>query len=89
MTAYRAVIYQGRVGPESTVLVTGIGGGVAQLACQIASAAGAKVYVTSGDEEKIERAKKLGAIGGANYHKEDWHKEFTSKRIFFDVIIDG
>lgn len=49
------------------MLVTGIGGGVAILALQICVALGANVYVTSGSEEKIQQAIKLGAKGGVNY----------------------
>jgi len=49
------------------VLITGIGGGVALVALQLCVAKGANVYVTSGNQEKIDKAKKLGAKGGANY----------------------
>ena len=50
-----------------TVLITGIGGGVASVALQLCLAKGATVYVTSGDEEKIQKAVALGAKGGVNY----------------------
>mgnify|MGYP000220756435 FL=1 len=43
------------------MLLSGIGGGVALFAFQFAIATGANVYVTSGSEEKIEAAVKLGA----------------------------
>jgi NADPH:quinone reductase-like Zn-dependent oxidoreductase len=70
--------------------VTGIGGGVATCALQIAKHLGAKVYVTSGHESKIEAAKRLGAMGGVNHRKDDWAKtlvaEIGSRP---DVIIDG
>lgn len=46
---------------------SGIGGGVAITALQLCVAKGANVYVTSGDEEKIAKAVKLGAKGGVNY----------------------
>lgn len=49
------------------VLITGIGGGVALIAMQLCIAKGASVYVTSGSQEKIQRAIRLGAKGGANY----------------------
>lgn len=49
------------------VLITGIGGGVALIAMQICLAKGANVYVTSGNEVKIQKAISLGAKGGANY----------------------
>ena len=53
-------------------LVTGIGGGVSTFALQIAKQLGANVFVTSGNEEKIERAREMGADGGANYKLQDW-----------------
>jgi NADPH:quinone reductase-like Zn-dependent oxidoreductase len=49
------------------ILITGIGGGVALLAMQICIAKGASVYVTSSSEEKIKKARELGAKGGVNY----------------------
>ena len=48
-------------------MITGIGGGVALQALQFAIAAGAKVWVTSGSQEKIDKAKELGAQGGVSY----------------------
>jgi NADPH:quinone reductase-like Zn-dependent oxidoreductase len=57
----------GEVSASQNVLITGAGGGVAILAIQLCIAKGANVYVTSGSEEKIQMAMKLGAKGGANY----------------------
>lgn len=72
LTAYRAVVTRARVKADDNVLVTGIGGGVSAFALQIAKQLGANVFVTSGSEEKIERARELGADGGANYKLQDW-----------------
>ncbi len=72
LTAYRAVVTRARVKAGDNVLVTGIGGGVSAFALQIAKKLGANVFVTSGSEEKIERAKEIGADGGANYKLMDW-----------------
>ncbi|KAF3210038.1 hypothetical protein TWF106_010817 [Orbilia oligospora] len=75
------------------VLITGIGGGVALFALQFAVAAGATVFVTSGLEEKIARAKELGAADGVNYKKEDWSKQLKGllpkNRPYLDTVIDG
>ena len=49
------------------MLITGIGGGVAQFALLFAVAAGAKVLVTSSSDAKIQRAVSMGASGGVNY----------------------
>jgi len=64
---FRAAIVNGRVESGQNVLITGIGGGVALIAMQICIAKGASVYVTSGTEEKIQKAIALGAKGGASY----------------------
>src|SRR5947208_8562758 len=69
LTAYRAVVTRAQVASCDTVLVTGIGGGVSLFALQIAKAQGARVVVTSGSDAKLERARQLGAVGGANYKK--------------------
>lgn len=75
LTAYRAVVTRAQVGPKDRVLITGAGGGVSQFAVQIAKSCGAKVVVTSGSDEKIAKAKKLGADDGVNYHSDNWGKE--------------
>jgi NADPH:quinone reductase-like Zn-dependent oxidoreductase len=73
LTAWRAVISKsGNAKPGRNILVTGIGGGVAIMALLFATAAGARVYVTSGSEEKIQKARELGAAGGVNYKDKDW-----------------
>ena len=89
VTAYRAMFTKCGLKAGEKVLVTGAGGGVALFAVQFAVAAGAEVWVTSGSEEKIEAAKKLGATGGINYKKENWGKELKSITGGFDVSIDG
>lgn len=90
LTAYRAVVTRAQVKAGETVLVTGVGGGVATFAVQIAKALGARVFVTSGSDEKIERAKELGAEGGANYKTQDWAKEITALTGGGpDVIVDS
>ena len=77
LTAYRSVATRAQVKAGETVLVTGIGGGVAMFALQIAKQLGARVFVTSGSDEKLARARELGAEGGANYKNADWGKQIT------------
>src|SRR5574341_1120581 len=77
LTAYRSVATRAQVKAGETVLVTGIGGGVAMFALQIAKQLGARVFVTSGSDEKLARARELGAEGGANYKNADWGKTIT------------
>ena len=52
---------------RDSVLITGIGGGVALIALQLCVAQGANVYVTSGGADKIRKAVELGAKGGVSY----------------------
>ena len=61
LTAWRMCVTRARVGPGDEVLIWGIGGGVAQMALQICKARGARVWVTSSSDEKLERARTLGA----------------------------
>jgi NADPH:quinone reductase-like Zn-dependent oxidoreductase len=90
LTAYRACFYKGNIQKGDHVLVTGIGGGVAQFAAQFAIAQGAKVWVTSGSDEKLATMKtKYNITGGANYKKEDWQKDLLKESGGFDVIIDS
>lgn len=63
------------------------------MALEFARAAGANVWVTSGSEEKLQQAVKLGAKGGVNYKEKDWDKKLLgmlpddNKQI--DAIVDG
>lgn len=75
VTAWNALTVLRPVGPEQTVLLLGTGG-VSILALQFAHAAGARVILTSSSDEKLERAKALGADAGVNYRTHpDWEKE--------------
>ncbi|MFM1801016.1 MAG: Crotonyl-CoA reductase [Planctomycetota bacterium] len=72
LTAYRALFSRGQLKAGQTVIITGIGGGVSQMAMQMAIAAGAKVIVSSSCDTKIENARREGAIGGVNYRDDLW-----------------
>lgn len=90
LTAYRALISRAKAQQGERVLISGVGGGVALNAMQFAIALGMEVWVTSGKEEKIEKAIALGAKGGVNYKTTAWHKELVTKaKGGFDVIIDS
>ncbi|KAK4544597.1 hypothetical protein LTR36_004169 [Oleoguttula mirabilis] len=94
LTAWRAVMTKsGNAKPGRNILITGIGGGVALMALLYASAAGANVFVTSSSEEKLRKAKALGAAGGVNYKEEGWEKklmaQMPAERKSLDAIIDG
>lgn len=91
LTAYRALVTRGQVQRGETVVVLGIGGGVATCALLMAKHFGARVLVTSGSDGKLDRARALGAVGGFNYATADWVKgvrEATGGQ-GADLIVDG
>jgi NADPH:quinone reductase-like Zn-dependent oxidoreductase len=74
VTAWRALA-DGHVAPGESVLVLGTGG-VSIFALQFARLAGARVIVTSSSDEKLARAKSLGADGCINYRAHpEWERE--------------
>lgn len=75
LTAWRALVSRCEMRPGETVLILGIGGGVATFALHIAKAAGCRVIVTSSSDEKLARARELGADAGVNYTAGDWVSE--------------
>jgi zinc-binding alcohol dehydrogenase/oxidoreductase len=89
LTAFRALFTKGKAKKSDTVLITGVGGGTGAFALQWAVAAGCKVYVTSSQPDKIEKAKQLGALAGVNYKTENWADELKQLAGGFDVVIDS
>jgi NADPH:quinone reductase-like Zn-dependent oxidoreductase len=74
VTAWQALFARGGLAPGETVLLLGTGG-VSIFALQLAKAAGARVIITSSSDEKLQRARKLGADGLINYKVDkDWGK---------------
>jgi NADPH:quinone reductase-like Zn-dependent oxidoreductase len=91
MTAWRMLVTQAGLRPAEDLLILGVGGGVASAAVQIGKLCGARVFVTSSSDEKLRRAKTLGADEGVNYTQSDWGKavrEWTGKR-GVDVVLDN
>ena len=89
LTAYRALVTKGQVQAGENVLIPGVGGGVATLLVQFASALGARVFVTSSKDEKIEKAKELGAVDGINYTADDWAKQLKKQTGGIDLSLDS
>lgn len=91
LTGYRALFTRGGLRPGETVLITGIGGGVAAIMLQLALATGARVLVTSGHQSKIMQARKSGAAAGFNYREEGWVEKArtVAGKAGIDLIIDG
>jgi NADPH:quinone reductase-like Zn-dependent oxidoreductase len=89
LTAWSAVVTHDNLGPGSRVLVQGTGG-VALFALQFAKLRGAHVTVISSSDEKIARARALGADAAINYSKiPEWYKatrEITASRGYDHIL---
>lgn len=75
LTAWRMISSRARLKPDETVLLTGIGGGVALASLVIARHIGAEVIVTSRHQWKLDRASELGAGHGILDKGQDWSEE--------------
>ncbi len=90
MTAWRLLVTRAGIRPGEDVLILGAGSGVSTAAIQIAKLAGCTVYTTSSSDEKLRRAKEIGADVVINYKALPWSKavwELTGKR-GVDVVLD-
>ncbi|MGQ0764760.1 MAG: zinc-binding dehydrogenase [Gemmatimonadota bacterium] len=91
LTAWRMVMTKARVQPGENVLIQGIGGGVAQAALQLCRWRGARVWVTSSSQDKLNKALELGADEVINHRNTDVAREIrarTGKR-GVDVVLDN
>ena len=75
LTAWQMVVDKLRVKPGEDLLVMAGGSGVSVAAIQMAKIYGARVIVTASSDEKLAKAKELGADEGVNYSNPDWSKE--------------
>ncbi|HEY3170674.1 MAG TPA: zinc-binding dehydrogenase, partial [Thermoanaerobaculia bacterium] len=90
-TAWRIIVGRGAVRPGDTVLIHGIGGGVAWASLEIALLCGARVIATTSDEEKASGARAAGAELVVDYRNDDVGKavrKHTGKR-GVDVVVDS
>ena len=91
LTAWRMLITRAQLRAGETVLIQGIGGGVAMAALQIAKVMGARTVVTSSSDAKLDRARALGADMTLNHQRTDVGPEvrrLTGGR-GADVVIDS
>jgi NADPH:quinone reductase-like Zn-dependent oxidoreductase len=91
LTAWRMLITRAALQPGETVLIWGIGGGVSLAALQIAKLTGAKVIATSSSDQKLAKARELGADEVLNHATQDVATEvrkLTTKR-GVDVVVDN
>ncbi|MGE3108016.1 MAG: zinc-binding dehydrogenase [Phycisphaerales bacterium] len=75
LTAYSMMVTKAGLLPGQRVLITGIGGGVALAALNIAKWKGCQVVVTSRHQSKLDRAAELGADFGVLDTGQDWSRE--------------
>ena len=90
LTAWRMLHTRARLGAGERILVWGSGGGVAQAAIQIARLQGAEIVATSGSDEKLETARRLGADHVLNHATADVVAEVRRRvgRRGVDVVVD-
>src|SRR5260370_12146293 len=75
LTAWHMLVTQARVQPGEDVLIHAAGSGVGSLGIQIAKLRGGRVIATASSEEKLTKARELGADETVNYTRDDWPKE--------------
>jgi NADPH:quinone reductase-like Zn-dependent oxidoreductase len=91
ITAYRMLFARARVRPGEWLLITGIGGGLAQALFQLARPLAGRLFVTSSASDKLDKAVEMGADAGINYREEDVGRSvrrLTGKR-GVDVVFDS
>ncbi len=91
LTSWRMLVSKAQIKPGEWILIIGIGGGVAVASLQISKLFGLKTIVTSGSNEKLEKARELGADFTINHNEADFAKEvrkITEKR-GVDVVLDS
>jgi NADPH:quinone reductase-like Zn-dependent oxidoreductase len=89
LTAWRVLFSRCQLKRGEKVLITGIGGGVALTALQLALSAGATVFVTSSSPDKIEKAVNMGAKNGFLYNEPGWDQRLKQETGGVDLIVDS
>ncbi|CAN5459561.1 zinc-binding dehydrogenase [soil metagenome] len=92
LTTYRALFSRAGLTAGESLLVLGAGGGVATMAVSLAAAVGAHVVVTSSGQQKIDRARELGAADGVLYTDDAWPaaaRALSPGGRGFDVVLDS
>lgn len=90
VTAWHMLVTRANVQPGEDVLVHAAGSGVGSIAIQIAKLRGARVITTASSDEKLAKARDLGADVTINYTQDDWPKEVrrVTDRKGVDVVVE-
>jgi NADPH:quinone reductase-like Zn-dependent oxidoreductase len=90
VTAWHMLVTRANVQPGEDVLVHAAGSGVGSIAIQIAKLRGARVITTASSDEKLAKARELGADETINYTRDDWPKEVRrlTDRRGVDVVVE-
>ena len=90
VTAWHMLVTRANVQPGEDVLIHAAGSGVGSLGIQVAKLRGARVIATAGSDEKLAKARELGADVTVNYTREDWPKEVkrVTDRKGVDVVFE-
>ena len=90
LTAWHMLMTRAKLKRGEDVLVLAAGSGVGQAAIQIAFLHGARVFATAGTEDKLERARALGAFEVIHHHRQDIAEEIKrlTNRRGVDVVIE-
>jgi NADPH:quinone reductase-like Zn-dependent oxidoreductase len=90
LTAWHMLMTRAQLKRGEDVLVLAAGSGVGQAAIQIACLHGARVFATAGSDEKLERARALGAVEVIHHYKQDMAEEIKrlTNRRGVDVVIE-
>jgi NADPH:quinone reductase-like Zn-dependent oxidoreductase len=90
VTAWHMLITRANVQPGEDVLVQAAGSGVGSIAIQVAKLRGARVITTASSDEKLAKARDLGADETINYTRDDWPKEVKrlTGRKGVDVVVE-
>ncbi|GGL90841.1 NAD(P)H quinone oxidoreductase [Streptomyces fumigatiscleroticus] len=90
-TVWSNVFMVSHLRPGETLLVHGGSSGIGTMAIQLAKAVGAKVAVTAGSPEKLDRCAELGADVLVNYREQDFVAEVrkATDGVGADVVLDN
>ena len=90
VTAWHMLVTRAAVQPGENVLVHAAGSGVGSIAIQIAKLRGARVITTASSDDKLAKARELGADETINYTSDDWPKEVRrlTDRKGVDVVVE-